>query len=106
MSENGIVVASVRRKTPQNGKGPNTVLRLTPRQITSGIPFVKINPMALISAVIIFLPGGFENMNFLTFHPLKILRMAQNEQLVKIMTMLNILTVVIGCALNNFGIGI
>ena len=95
------MVASVRRKTPKNGKGPNTVLRLTPKEITRGITFVKINPMALISAVIIFLPGGFENMNFLTFHPLKILRIAQNEQLVKIMTMLIISTAGLGYALNS-----
>ena len=82
--ENGTIVASVIMKTPKTGKVSNMVLKLTPTQRTTGIIFPKMKPIALMSAVIIFLPGGFENMNFLTTQLLKMLRVAQTTQIVMI----------------------
>ena len=82
--ENGTIVASVMMKTPKKGKVSNMVLKLTPTQRTTGIIFPKMKPIALMSAVIIFLPGGFENMNFLTTQLLKMLRVAQTTQIVMI----------------------
>ena len=86
--ENGTIVASVRRKTPKTGKTPNSILKLTPTQITMAIIVPNMKPIALISAVIIFLPGGFEKMNFLTTQPLKMLKVAQTIQKVKITTII------------------
>ena len=88
--ENGTIVASVRRKTPKTGKVPNIILKLTPTQITMGIIVPNMKPIALISAVIIFLPGGFEKMNFLTTQQLNMLKVVQTIQKVKIMTVITI----------------
>ena len=66
------------------------VLNLTPTQITTGIIFPKMKPIALISAVIIFLPGGFENMNFLTTQQLKMRKVAQTIKKDKIMNIITI----------------
>ena len=87
--EKGTIVASD-KKIKNNGNVSNMVLKLTPTQITTGIIFPKMKPIALMSAVIIFLPGGFGNMNFLTTQQLKMLKVAENIQNDTIMNIINI----------------
>ena len=78
--EKGMMVALVMMKTPEKGKLPKRLLRLTQMQSTMGMTLQKMIPMALMSAVIILRPGGLENMNFLTIQRLKMLRNVQIRQ--------------------------
>ena len=80
-------MASVNKKTPLKEKLPNKVFRPTPKHMTMGMRLQKRRPIALMSAVIIFLPGGLEKMNILTTQPLKKLNMVQTMQNVTIIVL-------------------
>ena len=58
--EKELTMVSLSKKMTRKGRGPKIVLNPIPTQlmITVTLPVMKM--MALMSAVIIFLPGGFE----------------------------------------------